>query len=197
MVVLKLDQKSIPKLVDRVTAIVSAMTANKSTFPTPSPTLAQIQTDLTALSAAQAALKGHTGSRVDRDAAVKVIVADMSQTHAYVQSLANANPAQAATIAGDAAMTLRTSTRPPKAPLASKQKVSGSVIVVAKAVKGAKSNEWQYSTDGKTWIDLPPTSKATTTVPNLTVATTVSFRHRVLTKTGQSDWGQPISALVN
>jgi len=76
--------------------------------------------------------------------------------------------------------------------------VTGTVEVVAKATKGAKMNDWQYSTDGgKTWIDAPPTSKATTTIPNLTPATTVMFRQRVFTKAGLSNWGQPVSALIN
>jgi hypothetical protein len=76
--------------------------------------------------------------------------------------------------------------------------VTGAVKVVAKATAGAKINEWQYSTDGgKTWIDVPPTSMATTTIQNLTPATTVMFRQRVFTKSGLSDWGQLVSALIN
>jgi hypothetical protein len=69
--------------------------------------------------------------------------------------------------------------------------------VIAKATKGAKANEWQYSLDGgKTWIDLPPTTKASTAIQNLTPGTSVSIRQRVLTKAGLSDWGQPFSTLV-
>jgi len=107
-----------------------------------------------------------------------------------------ATPANAAVLAQDAGMSVRKYTHPAKPPLAAKQKLSGTVQLVAKATKGAKSNEWQYSTDGgKTWVDLPPTTKASTTV-NLMPGTTVSYRQRVLTKSGQSDWSQPISALV-
>jgi len=197
IVVLALKQSSIPAFVDRVTAILNAMAANKVTFPAPVPSLAQVTSDLAKLSAAQAAFKAHTGSHTDRDDAVKPVVAAMSQLHSYVEALANANPVDAATIAGDAAMTLRKKPVRTKAPLTVKQTVSSVVSVVAKATKGAKANEWQYSLDGgKTWIDVPATSKATTTIHNLTPGVSVMYRQRVLLTTGLTDWSQPISALV-
>jgi len=75
--------------------------------------------------------------------------------------------------------------------------VSGSVHAIAKATKGARANEWQYSLDGgKTWFDLLPTTGADTTIHGLTPGTTVSIRQRVLTKAGLTDWGQPVSTLV-
>ena len=75
--------------------------------------------------------------------------------------------------------------------------VSGTVNIVAKATKGAKQNQWQYSLDGgKTWIDLPPTTKARTAVASLTPGTTVTVRQRVFTKAGVGDWGQPVSQFV-
>jgi hypothetical protein len=196
-VVLALKPASVPKLIVRATSIVNAMTANKTTFPAPTPTLAQCLADITALTNAETALKSHTGPRADRDNQRKLVVADMQSLHAYVQQLASASPAQASAIATDADMTLRKVTAHTKAPLAVKQTVSGSVKVVAKATKGAKGNEWQYSVDGgKTWIDVPPTTKATVTINSLTPGVTVSYRQRVLTKTGLGDWSQPISALV-
>jgi hypothetical protein len=85
-----------------------------------------------------------------------------------------------------------------KPPLAVKAGVSGSVQVVAKATKGAKANDWQMSTDGgKTWVDMPSTTKAMTTVANLTPGTTVQFRQRVLTKAGSSDWSIPVPHVVS
>ncbi len=74
---------------------------------------------------------------------------------------------------------------------------SGSVKVVAKATKGAKASDWQYSLDGgKTWVALPSTTKASTSVSNLTPGTTVQFRQRVLTKAGASDWSVPVPHVV-
>ena len=85
-----------------------------------------------------------------------------------------------------------------KSDLAVKQTVSGVVHVVAKATKGAKANNWQYSTDaGKTWIDLPETTRAQATVQNLTSGSTVSFRQRALTKAGLTDWCPPVAHVVS
>jgi hypothetical protein len=197
LVVLALKQTSIPALVQRATAIVSAMTANKATFPSPTPPLATVLADIAALQVAETALKNRLGTRADRDDKKQVVVADMGQLHGYVQTTVNANPSQAEVIAADAAMTLRKKGAHSKAPLAVKQTVSGSVQVVAKATVGAKANEWQYSTDGgKTWIDVPSTTKAKTTIPNLTPGATVMYRQRVVTKDGVGNWSQTISALV-
>jgi hypothetical protein len=198
VVVLALKQTSIPALVERATAIATAMGENKATFPSPTPPLATVLSDIAALNTAQSALKNHTGSSTDRDAKRVVVVADMGQLHGYVQQLVNANPTEAAVIAGQASMTLKKSPSHTKAPLAVKQTVSGTVVVSAKATAGAKSNEWQYSTDGgKTWIDVPPTTKSKTTIQNLTPGTTVSYRQRPLTKDGLGNWSQPISAVVS
>ena len=97
-------------------------------------------------------------------------------------------------------MFLRASPAPKvKAPLALKAtKVSGTVNLVAKATKGARLNEWQYSLDGgKTWIALPATTKATTTVASLTPGATVMAQQRVFTKAdGWGNWTQPVSLLV-
>ena len=138
------------------------------------------------------------GAAADRDAAKKAVSDDLNRERAYVEELVNADPANAAIIAHDAAMTLRTQAPRSKPLLAIKRgAVSGTVQAVAKAAKGARANHWQLSTDGgKTWVELEPTTGAKTTVENLTPGSSVSFRHRVLTKAGLSDWGDPVSTLV-
>lgn len=78
------------------------------------------------------------------------------------------------------------------------QKVSGVVLVTAARVKGARANHWQYSTDGgKSWVDVPPTTKAATSLPGLQPGLSVQIRHRVLTTTGLSDWGQSVAHFVS
>ena len=197
IVVLKLQQTSVPALLERVTSIVTAMETNKATFPSPTPPLATVKADVAALIGAQTALKNHAGSRADRDDKQKVVVADAGALHGYVRQVVNADPSNAEILADQASMTLRKASAPTKAALAVKQTVSGVVNVVAKATKGARINEWQYSTDGsKTWIDVPSTTKAKTTIHNLTPGVSVSYRQRVVTKDGTGDWSQPISALV-
>src|SRR5580693_1636264 len=110
LVVLALKQTSIPALVQRATAIVSAMTANKATFTSPIPPLATVTADIAALQVAQTALTNRTGNSADRDDKKQVVVADMGQLHAYVQLTVNATPSEAEVIAANAAMSLRKKT---------------------------------------------------------------------------------------
>jgi hypothetical protein len=74
---------------------------------------------------------------------------------------------------------------------------SGSVKLVAASAARRASYEWQYSTDGgKTWVAVPSTLRAQTSVSGLTAGATVSFRYQSLTKAGEGDWSQPISVIV-
>ncbi len=198
IVVLAIKAASVPALILRATAIVNAMTANKVTFPSPIPALAQVTADIATLTAAETALKSRSGTMADREAARMKLVADMNQLHAYVQQLANANPEQAAVIAEDAAMALRKPSVRHKSDLAVKQVVSGSIKVIAKATVGARSHEWQYSIDGgKTWTNAPPSAQATTVIEGLQTGVLTAFRQRVVTKTGASDWSAPVSMIVS
>jgi len=186
-------------LIVRASAIVADVTTNKVMFPSPTPTLAVATvhiTDLqTAETVAQTRAKGTAAARDDKK---KIVVADMHQLHAYVQQLANASPEQAEAIAIAAAMTLRKSPATHKSDLAVTHVVSGTVKLVAKAVKGGRAHEWEYSTDGgKVWTAVPASLAAHTTITGLQTGATVSFRHRAITKTGPEDWGQPITALVS
>jgi hypothetical protein len=177
-------------IIVRLTAILDAMTANSSTFPTPPIALATVKVHVAALSSAEAAMKSRTvGNKAARDDAKALVIADAKQLHAYVQQLANASPSQAATIAADAAMKLHKAGAHPKADVTVKQKVSGAVHVSARSVKGAKSHEWQLSSDGgKSWTTLSPTTQASTTITGITPGTLVQVRHRIVVKGGPGDW---------
>ena len=180
--------------------IHDTMAANTATIKTPDPTLAVFQTDIDSLVTKQALAKTRAeGAVADRDAARKLVNDDLSKERAYVETLCNADPGNAATIAGDAGMTLRKQAAHNKALLAVKPGPSTGVVkVVAKATKGGKLNQWQMSTDaGKTWVSVPDTSKASTTIENLTPATSVMFRQRVFTKAdGWSNWSEPVSQVI-
>jgi hypothetical protein len=197
VVAMGITSKSIPALIVRATGIVNAMSANTTTFKTPSPALSVVTVAIDTLTVAETGFKAHTGTRADRDNAAVALVGLLKQLHAYVQGLASASPADAETIAQDAAMTLRKTPQRHKSDLAVHQTVSGVVQVVAKTIKGAKAHEWQYSTDGgKTWISTPTTTQSKTSIPGLTPGVLVMYRHAPVTKTGPADWSQPISALV-
>jgi len=189
--------ESVPALISRATSIVTTMGANSGTFKAPTPALAVVTSHVTALSNAEAAFKAHTGTRADRDKEHQLLVEDCKQLHAYVQQLANASPTEASTIAADAAMTLRKKGTAHKNDLATSQKVTSVVEVAAKAVKGGRSYEWQYSTDGgKTWIGVQPTTQAKVSIPNLQPGVVTQFRQRAVTKSGPTDWSNPVTTIV-
>jgi hypothetical protein len=190
--------KAIAPTIVRVTAIADAIAANKARFTSPTPPLTQVTSDLSTLTSAETAFKNRLGTRAARDAALTTVISNARQLRVYVQQVVSSNPSQAETIAQNASMTLRKKGASSKSDLSVKQIVSGSVKVVAKAVKGAKAHDWQYSTDGgKTWIDAGSTTKSSTTITGLVPGTTVSYRNRVLTTAGRSDWSQAVSAVVS
>ena len=176
------------------------MAAASGLLPTPSPALAVLQTSIDTLAAKEALVKGKVpGAVIDRNSALRSLKVALNNERAYVELVANADPANAAKIADAAGMALHKSRARTKAPLAAKAgTTSGVVHLVALHAKGAKANEWQYSLDaGKTWIDVPSTTAAKTTVSNLPPATTVQFRQRAVTKAGVSEWSLPLPHVVS
>jgi hypothetical protein len=181
-------------------AVVDGLTNNKGVFTTPNPPLAQLSSDVDALDTAETAThsgtKGTTGAR---DAKLVIVRSDLIKVCAYVQGLVDADPDNAATLAGQAGLSLRKTTTPSKSELSAKpnKTTSGSVDLVAKLGNAKASHEWQYSTDGgKTWTSATTTLQAKTTVPGLTPGSAVEFRHRPITKTGPGAWSQPVSMIV-
>jgi hypothetical protein len=178
-------------------AVLQAVTANKTTFPSPNPSVAQFGSDISALDTAETAVKTKTvGTVAVRNEKLATVVADLRQLRAYVQLIANASPEQAASIAASAGMTLRKPVVRNKSDLAAKTTVSGSVKLVAKATAGSHAHEWQYSLDGKTWMNAPSSLQAKTTITGLQTNVLTYFRHCAVSKTGPGNWSQPISFLV-
>jgi hypothetical protein len=199
LVVLGIGHITVHDLIGKTNAILTAMTGNTS-FPSSTPTLATVTSDNTALSNAQSvALTKAKGAAADRNAKRSIVVSDLKLLAAYVQSVADANPADAISLIESAGMSVRKpSTRQPKQDLALKPgKVSGVVEVAAKAQGPRASHEWQWSADGKTWTTLPTTLQAKTSIAGLTPGSTIYVRHAVVTKTGVSDFGQVVSMMVH
>jgi hypothetical protein len=178
-------------------SILAAMTDNAS-FPTTTPPLATVQTDLAAFNAAEAtALTRAKGAAEARNAALQTLHDDLLHLMNGVQAAANANPANADAIIQSAGMAVRKVTLHTKGPLTvALGTVSGSVKLVAKAVASRACYEWQYSTDQKTWTEVPPTLQAKTEIDGLLTATAYFFRFRGVIKTGTGDWSQVVSLLV-
>jgi hypothetical protein len=148
----------------------------------------------TAETAALARTKGAVATRNEKRTA---LVRLLEQLKGNVQTAADANVENGASIIQSAGMALRKPTvRAPRVFAAKPGTLSGTAQLVA-ASAGRASYEWEYSADGgKTWITAPSTLQAKTTVPGLTLGATVQFRYRPVTKTGEGDWSQPVSLIV-
>ncbi len=120
IVVLALPSR-VADFIIHATAIANAMTANSKEYPSPPLVLTVLTSHITDLTAKQAVAKTHvSGAAADRDAARKQVVVDLGQLQGYVQQVVNADPANAASLAADAGMSLRKFTHPAKPPLAGK-----------------------------------------------------------------------------
>jgi hypothetical protein len=190
----------VPSVLALAKAISSGMAANVGTFPKPTPPLVVLDGDVSALDTAETATHTRTkGAAQARDAKLAIVVVDLNLLRSYVEAVANADPANASTIASSAGMSLRKQPTTTKNDLNVKpSKVSGSVSITARVgTKQKVSHEWEYSVDGgKTWLAMPPTVQAKTTLTGLMPGSTVQFRHRAVTLTGPADWGTPVPMIV-
>jgi len=198
-VVLK-KPRPVTALIALAQAIEAAMGANVKTFPSPTPTIAVLTSDITTLVSAQTAARTRAKGAVQtRNAKLAIVVTDLNQLRAYVEGIADADPANAAAIANSAGMELRKASVLKKNDVNVKAaKVSGSINVTARVgTRQKQSHEWEYSTDGgKTWATAAPTTQAKTTIIGLTVGVTVLVRHRAVTGTGPTNWSDAASVVV-
>ncbi len=197
--VLKMSHK-VKDLITFAHSVATAMGANASIFPSPSPTLGAFQADIDALVTAETAVVARTKGAADvRNAKMAVVRADLEALKTYVQSVVDAsNPASGEGIIGNASMAIRKVTLHDKPDLGVRQgSVSGSVNLSAKSAGKKAAYNWRYSLDQKTWTSLPQTLVAKTGVSGLTVATTYYFQCETqTTKGGEGGWGQVVSFLV-
>jgi hypothetical protein len=189
---------SAPELLVFARAVVNAMNGN-SWFPAPVPSLASVRAAIDRLDVAEtAALSMTVGLKKARNEAQSVLVGLLARLKAYVQGVADENPDFAVGIIRSAGLSIAARGNKPKAALGVLPgRVSGSVRLVVKAVAKVASYEWQLSNDaGKTWVGLPKTLQAKTTVSGLTQGLTYGFRFRATTRPGVGDWYEPAWYLV-
>jgi hypothetical protein len=188
----------VPQLIKTAQAIVAAMTGNPA-FPSPNPPLPTTTGSIATLATAETATQARTkGTAEARNAARTALLSELHVAKSYVQQVADASPDQAEAIITSAGMHVAKSAARTKAPFAVKLgPVSGSVHLAAKAAARRASYDWEWSGDGgKTWTLVPSTLQAKTSITGLPVGTIVLFRYRAVTKTGEGDWVEAISALV-
>lgn len=198
--VLKL-QRSIPKLISQARKIVMAMTGNSNftaTFPANIPSLNVINADINALETAQTITATKSLGTIEaRDVKLEILTKDLRALLSYVQSVADNNLPNAATIIKSAGMDVKGFSGYNKQNFeVTHGKVSGSIILNAKCIDKRSSYEWQISSDGITWNNLPTTLQSKTSVSNLTLGETYYFRTNHITKDGEGNWSQILSIIV-
>ena len=179
--------------------VVTCMTGNAK-VPNPSPALPAITAACKALDISQAAMPGNKATTTQRDADYLALLLLLHHELDYVNGVAEqqTSPADAEAVITGSGFSVRKGFTRNKDTLAAKYGLaSGDVKLVARAVAPDASYYWQWSTDQQTWVSLPETKKASTTVTGLTPATTYYFRFRALTRKGMSDWSQIVSLLVH
>jgi len=198
LVVLHLP-RSVDSFMGLAKHIVARMTSN-AYFPSPTPTLAVVTSNLDALEAAENVAKTRAkGAAAARNLKWKASIADLFGLRAYVQSIADANEDEAEAIIESSGLSARKRPSRSKADLsASMGPVPGQVILRAKAAGKNTAYEWQLSSDGgKTWVTIALTNGAKTAVPGLTAGTTYQFRCRRTVRDTTSDWSQVVSLFVH
>jgi hypothetical protein len=197
LVALKLPTR-VQALITYATGIVTALTGNPN-FPSIVPTVVTLTAAIAALQTAEtAALARAKGAVITRNEKRLALVQLLQQLKGPIQAAADANLENGASIIASAGVAVKkTVVRSPQVFGAKPGTLTGTAKLVTATAGHRASYEWEYSTDGgKTWVTAPATLQAKTTVPGLTVGTTAQFRSRAVTKTGEGNWTQPVSLVV-
>jgi len=189
--------KRIPDLIVYVNQIATAMTGNAS-FPSPPIPIPTFQSSITALGTSeQAVITRVKGAAATRNVKLATVRSEAEQLKAYVQVIADANPAEAESLIHSAGMAVKKVTARNKPDLAATPgPVPGTAHLVAKSAGHRSAYEWEYSLDQKTWTSMPVTLQAKTDVSGLTSGTTYSFRVRPVVKSGEATWSQIVVLLI-
>jgi len=201
-------KRHIPGVIFRAQAMYDGITANISLFGALPLDMAAFLALLTALVLVQQrATETRTrGTASQRNVARDLVWAAMETLRVHVQGLAGAVSAENAGALIEAAG-LRVGGAPtyPRLPLMARlTDESGAVhlaalptLLVGKAAAARCTLfDWQWSSDGATWHDAPPTPNASTDITGLAPMTTYSFRVRVTVGTAAGAWSRPVSIVV-
>jgi hypothetical protein len=196
--VLKVHRLSAPALLARARFVLQCMTGNHW-FPVPRPKLSVLQAAIAAMAEAQTTAQTRVmGGAAARNAKRRVVEGVLDQLRVYVQTIAFQNPESGPAIIESAGMDVKKTRGPgPRIFRAKRSRRSGSVDLECPKAGDRAMYYWQCSFDGGvTWVALPDTNTANTTVPGLKVGSTVHFRYRTRVKNVLGDWSQRIWIIV-
>jgi hypothetical protein len=184
--------------------VTGGMRAHPTLFTNPDPPLADLDTAAAELEKSQAGMKTKQTTRKDRDEKQAALEALLSHEADYVISVSELLPPDKAAAA--IAASGFTQLEPPphtKAVISAKAgPVSGSVE--ANALRSAVAEKmsvrvvffWQYSLNGKDWIDCGHSVETRMIITGLPVGATISVRYRAYVKKAYTDPSQAVSLVV-
>ena len=194
-VIINYNHLSVLELIELARNSAIKMAANATVFVTPDVLYAAINTAATLLetkyNAAQGGGKQQTS---EMNQAQKALLELLRQQALYVERIANGNESIILSSGFETSRQPVYTAQPDFE--ASNGEHSGEVLLKHKAVQGAKSWVWQYSTDGIEWTHSGISTQTSYLVTGLTPITKYWFRSAYVTIDGQSEWSNPVSEVV-
>jgi len=182
---------------------------NLAVFATPSPTVSAVEAQTVIVNKAEVvAATRAKGSAAARNVQRTILVGMVESWVTYVQGIADngATPELAVSTILAAGLLVATVGQYIKAILTVTQGAEPGTVVLTANAKALTSGSrkrfffnWQSTADGgKTFVNLPSTPKAKTTVANLTPLSTYGFRVCITNSAGVAEaWSQVFSFLVH
>jgi hypothetical protein len=204
---LGVERRNAPQVLSRAKLMDKGLTDNAAIFTSPNPALTVFSNQIAATDKAQvAAAQGGKGMAAARDVQLGLLMGMMGSELVSIQSVADAgNPDEAVQTLQAGGVEVVTVGQHNKPVLKVTQGTTpGSVVLEANAttILGEDLRRkhffmWGYTTDGKTFIALPPTPEASTLVSGLTSLTTVGFRVSATTPNNvTTEWSAIVNFLV-
>jgi hypothetical protein len=196
---LGLAHLSVPQMLANAQHYVQQMTGNAN-FPSPTPTLASITTQIGVLTNAyNLSLTRVKGSVETMHLEEKILHSMLTPLAAYVEGIANADPVNAVKIFLSSGMPQkRTAVHNPKTFTVVNGKLKGSVVINSKATRGA-TYIYQMTTDqtnAGSWVTIYSAGKVKFTKLGLTSGTKYYFRMAQAIKGVQGNFGDVLELLV-
>jgi hypothetical protein len=207
--VMKIKGSNTVSVTGRANSMCSGIAAHPALFVTPDVPVTTIQAQIVVVNNAEiVAATRAKGAAAARNVQRTLLVGLLEKTLTYVQGIADNCPSQEQAVAAiqAAGCVVAGVGGQVKPILAAKQgPEAGAVILAAnaRALTGGSQRKhffnWSYSGDGgKTWVGMPSTAKAKTTLDGLTPLTTYEFRVSVTTSdTTTGPWSQTFAFLVH
>jgi hypothetical protein len=194
-VIINYSNLSVLELIELARNSAIKMAANATVFVTPDVLYAAMNAAATLLETKyNAAQGGGKQQTAEMNQARKALEELIRKQALYVERIANGN--ESIILSSGFAISRQPVYNAQPDFEASNGEHSGEVLLKHKAVQGAKSWVWQYSTDGVEWTHSGISTQTSYLVTGLTPVSKYWFRSAYVTIDGQSEWSNPVSEVV-